>query len=146
MGATPPQESRATTQGWLGGDADLQWDDTSNVTAEVTAMFDGATSKHGLSSRMRFFFVASLTPSTARAYSIPPFRAIGGQASYVDHGVVSNTALTDTVAHELGHILIDSGAQTAIVNPADITNLMFAPGRTGSNLDATQCATIFGNA
>jgi Domain of unknown function (DUF4157) len=145
-GATPPQESLATTQGWLGGDTDLQWDDTSNVTAEEKAMFDGATSNRGLSSRMRFFFVASLTPDTARAYSIPPFRAVGGQAAYVNHGVVSNSALTDTVAHELGHILIDSGAHAGIVNPGDTRNLMFAPGRTASDLDATQCATIFGNA
>jgi hypothetical protein len=145
-GATPPQESPATTQGWLGGDTDLQWDDTSAVTAEETAMFNGAASSHGLSSRMRFFFVASLTPATARAYSIPPFRAVGGQAGYVNHGVVSNSALSDTVAHELGHILIDSGAHTGIVNPADTRNLMFAPGRTASDLDATQCATIFNNA
>jgi len=32
------------------------------------------------------------------------------------------------------------------VTPTDTRNLMFAPGRTASDLDASQCATIYGNA
>jgi hypothetical protein len=109
-------------------------------------MFDGGTTAHNLSSRMRVFYVATMTPNKGRANSTPPYCATGASAPYLDYVEVNNTALPDTLAHELGHILLDSGRHSGIVNPADTTNLMFAPGRTGSNLDATQCSTIFGNA
>src|SRR5262245_17642500 len=75
-GANPPQESEAITKGWLGGDTDLQWDDSTAVTAEETAMVDGATNNHGVSSRMRYLFVASLSRDTERECSITVFRAI----------------------------------------------------------------------
>ena len=106
-------------------------------------MFDGATATHGLSSRMRVFYVATMTPSSALANSMPPYCATGTTARYLDYVEIRNAARPDTLAHELGHILLNSGAHAGIVNPADTTNLMFAPGRTGSNLDATQCATVF---
>ena len=146
-GATPPQESLATTQGWLGGDNDLAWDTScGSASAEEQAMFDGATATHGLSSRMRVFYVATMTPSSALANSMPPYCATGTTARYLDYVEIRNAARPDTLAHELGHILLNSGAHAGIVNPADTTNLMFAPGRTGSNLDATQCATVFESA
>jgi hypothetical protein len=56
------------------------------------------------------------------------------------------SAFHDTLAHELGHILLNSGNHAGIDNPSDNRNLMFAPGRTASDLDASQCAIIFGNA
>lgn len=108
-------------------------------------MFDGAATNHSLTSRMRVFFVASFNTS-GLAYSIPPYCATGAEERYVNHAVVGNNALTDTLAHEFGHILLNSGTHSGIDNPADSRNLMFAPGRTASDLDATQCATIFGNA
>ena len=146
-GATPPQESQTTTEGWLDGDTELKWGDTCGaVDTEETNMWDGATSKYNLSSRMRVFFVESLNPATALAYSTPPYCATGPEAPYVDHAVIPNTALSDTLAHEFGHILLDSGRHTGIDNTTDNRNLMFAPGRTASDLDTTQCATIFGNA
>jgi hypothetical protein len=95
---------------------------------------------------MRVFFVESINPATAFAYSTPPFCATGAEAPYVDHVVVPNTALPDTLAHEFGHVLLDSGRHTGIDNPADTRNLMVSPGRTASDLDTTQCGTIFGNA
>ena len=145
-GATPPQETEATTKSWLGGDTDLNWDENcGSVTAEETAMFDGATTAHHLNSRMRVFYVGTMTPTTALANSLPPYCATGASAPYLDYIEINNGALSDTLAHELGHILLDSGRHSGIVNPADTQNLMFAPGRTASNLDATQCSTIFGN-
>jgi hypothetical protein len=145
-GATPPPESEATTKSWLGGDTELKWDTHCGLEPEERDMWDGATAAHGLSSRMRVFFVETLNPATALAYSRPPFCATGVAAPYVNHVVVPNNALADTLAHEFGHILLNSGNHAGIVNPADTRNLMFAPGRTASDLDATQCATIYGNA
>jgi Domain of unknown function (DUF4157) len=146
-GATPPQESEATTKSWLGGDTDLSWEvNCGGVNAEETSMFDGATRKYNLSSRMRVFYVATMTPTTALAKSLPSYCATGGAAPYLDHVEVNNGALSDTLAHEFGHILLDSGQHSGIDNPADTRNVMFAPGRTASDLDTTQCSTIFGNA
>jgi Domain of unknown function (DUF4157) len=145
-GATPAQESQATTEAWLGGDTELKWHTQCGLEPEEQAMWDGATSTHNLSSRMRVFFVETLNPTTARAYSRPPFCATGAAAPYVNHAVIPNNALNDTLAHELGHILINSGDHTGIDNPADTRNLMFAPGRTASDLDASQCAVIYRNA
>jgi hypothetical protein len=146
-GATPPRESPATTQSWLGGDTDLAWDTSCGaINAEEKAMFDGATTNHGLSSRMRVFYVATMTPSSALANSLPAYCATGSASRYLDYVEIRNAALPDTLAHEFGHILLNSGNHAGIVNPADTRNLMFAPGRTASDLDATQCATIYGNA
>ena len=146
-GATPPPESEADTKGWLGGDTDLAWDTKcGSISAEERAMFDAVTTRSRLSSRMRVFFVATMTPATALANSLPSYCATGAAAPYLDYVEINNSALPDTLAHEFGHILLNSGNHAGIVNPADTRNLMFAPGRTASDLDATQCATIYGNA
>ena len=132
---------------WLGGDTELKWGNTcGGVDPEEKSMWDGATKKYSLSSRMRVFYVATLMPSTALAYSTPPYCAIGDEAPYVDHAVISNSALNDTLAHEFGHILLNSGDHKGIDNPSDTKNLMYAPGRTGSNLDKSQCKKIYNNA
>src|SRR5438445_13829757 len=143
-GPPPPQESLATTQSWLGGDTDLNLSGVTcgTPTTEESSMYTGATAAHGLSSRMRVFFPASTSGYPARAFSRPPYCAGG----FPNHVVIYPNALPDTMAHEFGHILLNSAAHAGIVNPADTTNLMVSPGRTGSNLDTSQCATIFENA
>ena len=143
-GATPPQESEATTKIWLGGDTDL---DLSGITCgtpttEERSMYTRATTAHGLTSRMRVFYPGSTSGYSALAFSRPPYCAGG----FPNHVVMYPSALRDTLAHEFGHILLNSGNHAGIDNPADTRNLMFAPGRTASDLDATQCATIFANA
>jgi hypothetical protein len=146
-GATLPPESQPDTESWLGGDSDLAWDTKcGSISAEEKAMFDAVTTRSRLSSRMRVFFVATMTPATALANSLPSYCATGAATPYLDYVEINNSALPDTLAHEFGHILLNSGNHTGIVNPADTRNLMFAPGRTASDLDATQCATIYGNA
>ena len=147
-GTSPPQETEEKTHSWLGGDTDIdrtQGAGCGNVGGEEQAMFDGATSDHNLSSRMRVFYVASFSTS-GLAYSIPPYCATGAEAPYVNHAVIGNGGHQDTLAHEFGHILINSGDHTSIDNSSDRSNLMFAPGRTASNLDASQCARIYANA
>ncbi|MBX3238411.1 MAG: DUF4157 domain-containing protein [Chitinophagaceae bacterium] len=137
----------ADSDAWLGGDTDIQVSSNcGSVSAEEKKSFDEAKSKYGLSSRMKFLYVDTLSGINALGYSIPPYCATSAAAPYVDHGVIPNNALPDTLAHELGHILINSGQHSGIDNPADKTNLMFAPGRTGSNLDNSQCNTIYANA
>jgi hypothetical protein len=139
-GATPPQESLATTQGWLGGDTELTWHTTCGVTPEEKAMWDGAASKYGLSSRMRVFLVNTFNPTTAAGYSKPPFCATGVAAPYVNHVVLSNSvsATTNPLAHEFGHILLNSGN-----HPAP-PNLMAPSG--GTVLTPADCATCYANA
>jgi len=131
---------------WLGGDTDLKWDTQCGLEAEEKAMWDGATTEFKLSSRMRAFYVDTLNPTSARAYSRPPFCATGKASPYVNHIVVSNSGSNDTLAHELGHVLLNSGDHHGIDNPADTKNLMLSPGRTGSDLDASQCKIIYNNA
>jgi hypothetical protein len=145
-GAMPAQESEANTKSWLGGNSDTDLD-LSGVTcptptAEESSMYTSATAAHGLSSRMRVFYPGSTSGYPALAFSRPPYCAGG----FPNHVVIYSSALHDTLAHEFGHILLNSGNHTGVVNPADNRNLMFSPGRTASDLDATQCATIFGNA
>ncbi|MGB8463890.1 MAG: hypothetical protein WCE49_03010, partial [Terrimicrobiaceae bacterium] len=110
------------------------------VTPEERAMWDGATNKHGLSSRMRVFYVATLDPTTAAGYSKPPFCATGNASPYVNYVVLSNSASSSTnpLAHEFGHILLDSG------NHETPPNLMAPAG--GTDLTPTQCVTVYGNA
>jgi hypothetical protein len=144
-GATPPPESQSDTEGLLGGDTDVdrtQGEGCGNVGGEEQMMFDRLTAKHGLSSRMRVFFVASFSPTPAAGYSIPPYCATGAEAPYVNHVVLQNTANnTDDLAHEFGHILLNDGNHST--NNQD---LMFATNVRGTNLSATDCATIFSNA
>ncbi|HET7461543.1 MAG TPA: hypothetical protein VFJ82_09840 [Longimicrobium sp.] len=136
----------AETTGWI-GDQDLAVSATcGTVTGEQKALYDGATAKWALGSRMKAFFVSSMSGVSAYGLSNPPYCATGTAAAYVNHLVIENDALSDSMAHEFGHTLLNSGTHAGVDNPADKSNLMFAPGRTGSNLDASQCATIFGNA
>jgi len=132
---------------WLGGDTDVKVsDDCSKVAAEEKAMYDGATSELHLSSRMRAFYVQTFSGYDVLAFSLPPYCASGTRAPYVNHLIIEDAALHDTLAHELGHILLNSEAHHGIDNRADTKNLMFAPGRTASDIDASQCKIIYNNA
>lgn len=136
----------AVSDSWI-GDTDLAVQRScGTVTTEERAMFDGATTRYTLGSRMKVFYIATLSGNDALAYSIPPYCAIGSSAPYVNHAVIKNAALSDTMAHEFGHILINSGDHHGIDNPSDSCNIMYAPGRTGSNLDASQANIIYNNA
>jgi hypothetical protein len=145
-GATPPRESRATTQSWLGGNGDTDLDlsgvTCATPTTEERSMYTNATAAHGLSSRMRVFYPGSTSGYPALAFSRPPYCAGG----FPNHIVMYPGALNDTLAHEFGHILLNNKMHSGMVNPADTRNLMFAPGRTASDLDPVQCLVIFGNA
>jgi hypothetical protein len=127
---------------WLGGDTDLtRKHSCTNVHAEEEAMRAGATSNFSLSSRIRVFYVASMTPSL-RGVSFPPLCSSGARARFLDHAYISNIAARRSLAHEFGHILLDSR-----VHPADKNNLMHESNTaTGETLEPSQCTTIFNNA
>ena len=142
-GATPPKESQATTESWLGGDTDVdrtQGVGCGNVGGEEQNMFDRANAKYGFSSRMRVFYVASFSGGGGAGYSIPPYCATGPESPYVNYVVLSNSASSSTnpLAHEFGHILLDSG------NHETPPSLMAPAG--GTDLTPTQCVTVYGNA
>lgn len=133
----------ADSDSWLGGDTDLHANNNcGNPSAEERALFDGAKTKFGLASRMKFFFVDTISGIDALGYSFPPM--CGPSAAHVNHAVIPNNALCDTVAHELGHILLNSATHASIDNPADTTNIMYSP-RNGSEIDRTQCTQIRAN-
>ena len=132
---------------WLDGDTVLSRSSACGaVHAEETAMYDGAANLLNLSNYIRIFYVESISP-TARAYCKPPYCATGDEASQEGMVAVTNRAADRSLAHEFGHILLNSGRHTGIDNPADTSNLMVPTNTaTGETLDATQCATIFNNA
>lgn len=140
-GATPPQESLATTQSWLGGDTDASIDpNCGSVTSEEEKMYDEATRTHSLSSRMRVFLVATGSGYGGAGYSLPPYCATGSARPYVNHVVLSNSvsATTNPLAHEFGHILLNNGAHPTF------PDLMAPSG--GATLSAADCATCYANA
>ena len=147
IGKNPPTESEATTKSWLGGDTDLSTGASCSTSPpEETSMFTNATLKYSLSSRIRAFYPASVSGFSAHAYSITPSCAASG-VGFANHTVIYPTAFPETLAHEFGHILLNSGLHTGIVQPSDKRNIMFSP-REGhrENIDNIQCQTIYANA
>jgi len=145
-GQEPPVPNDLSNK-WLGGDTDVRVADTCGaVGAEEKAMYDGAASEFKLSSRMRAFYVESFSGvSDATAFSLPPYCATGAAAPYVNHLIIQNIGRGNTLAHELGHILLNSPAHQGIDNPADRNNVMFGPG-SGFDIDDSQCKKIYNNA
>ena len=97
---------------FLGGDTDLQMAGCGNVAQEELDTFLGATAEFGLSSRIKVFYVASMTPSN-QGTSAAPLCATGPRAPLRDMVVVMNGHNRRTLAHEFGHILMNTFAVTA---------------------------------
>lgn len=131
---------------WLGGDTVLDRSTScGTISSEDKTMNDETAALYGINSRFRAFYVESMNPG-ARGASLPPFCATGAAAPYVNTARIANIAASRSLAHEFGHILLDSGSHTGIDNRADTSNLMIPTNTsTGESLDATQCATIFRN-
>jgi hypothetical protein len=108
------------------------------VAAEEKGMYDKATAKFSLSSRMRVFYVQSFSGLAGGGYSIPPFCAGGGASPYVNHVVLKNNVRNSALAHEFGHILLDSG------NHETPPNLMEPA--SGTEINDSQCKTIYNHA
>ena len=130
---------------WLGGDTVMERATggcgSGDARTEEIDAYQGAERELGLSGRVRVFYVESSNP-TDRGRAVPPSCATGRAAAIPNMLMVTNTAADRTLAHELGHILLDPGSHGMPAN-----NLMHITNTaTGNDLDATQCATIFANA
>ncbi|HSL69605.1 MAG TPA: hypothetical protein VK864_05145, partial [Longimicrobiales bacterium] len=129
----------AQTTGWLGANNALATSPLcGSVTAEQRALFQGAAAAFGLGARIRAFFASGLTGINASGFSLPPYCATGGAAAFRNHLVVANSGDTSTLAHEIGHILLNSGAHPA-------NTLMQGRPRPNEITDP-QCNTIYNNA
>ncbi|NLW34914.1 MAG: DUF4157 domain-containing protein [Syntrophorhabdus aromaticivorans] len=137
----------ATSDSWLGGDTNLaRIHSCTDVDPEEEAMRSGATTAYSLGSRIKAFYVESMTPSE-RAVCFPGYCAGGSRASFLDHAYVTNSGANRSLSHEFGHILLNNGNHTGVDNPSDTSNLMVPTNSaTGENLDNSQRTTIYGNA
>lgn len=132
--------SPVETTTWLGGNTDLRTGaDCAHPTAEQSGLFRHATTRFGLRASLRAFFPATLRGTGAAGYSVPPFCAIGGGSALRGMAVISNIADTGDFAHEVGHILLNSGAHPA----ANLMNPYGPP--QGERLTNNQCNTINNN-
>jgi len=129
----------AQTTGWLGADNALNASNACGSTsAEERALFNGATAAFGLSARIRAFFVQQITGVSASGYSYPPYCATGAAAALRNTAFIENSGDDSTLGHEIGHILLNSGAHPS-------GNLM-QPRPRPNELTDPQCATIYANA
>ena len=126
----------------LGGDTDLQMAGCGNVAQEELDTFLGATAEFGLSSRIKVFYVASMTPSN-QGISAAPLCATGPRAPLRDMVVVMNGHNRRTLAHEFGHILMNTFADHSVV-PNNLLHI--SRGSTGERLEPVQCAIVFSRA
>ena len=136
--------THAQTLAWLGGDTDLKASPGCGSTnAEERALFNGASAAFGLGARFRAFFPATLSGMAASGYSYPPFCATGPASPFRDFLVAQNSGDTSTLAHELGHILLNSGAHPAgsIMSPRPAPPAIRPP-----QFSDPQCTGIYNNA
>jgi Domain of unknown function (DUF4157) len=129
----------AETVGWIGADLQVQTGDCGSGSADQRHLGQQATARFGLASRIRAFYVQSVS-SGARAESCIPAGAVGylSRVSWI-----TNSATGRTLGHEVGHILLNSGA-----HPAGTTNIMSPTNQApvGETVTNPQCTTIYNNA
>jgi Domain of unknown function (DUF4157) len=133
---------------WLGGDTIMSRATTAGaIHAEQSTTYDQATATYHLAGRIRAFYVEDMNPSIARATSFPAVWATGAAAPYVGMVIVTNTGAGRSLAHEIGHILLNVSGGVHTAHPGGTDNLMEPTDTaTGETLEPAQCATIFANA
>jgi peptidoglycan hydrolase-like protein with peptidoglycan-binding domain len=131
--------SSALSDSFLGGDTDLQMADCGSATAEELNMFLGASTAFGLTSRIKVFYVESMTPSS-QGDSTAPLCATGARAPLRDMVVIMNGHSQRVLAHEFAHILMNTFAEHSV--RADNLQHIDA-GATGERLEPVQCGIVF---
>jgi hypothetical protein len=128
------------TTGWLGGDTDLYASSAcGSVSAEERGLWNGATLRFGMTGRLRAFYPATYSGAGGSGYSCPPYCATGPASIVRGMIVLSNNTTREDLAHEIGHILLNSGSHPNL-------NLMSPySGRTVVSLTDAQCTTIYNN-
>lgn len=130
------------TTTWLNGNTDLRAGNNCNrPSREERTLFTGASAAHGFGARFRAFFPATFTGVNGSGYScIPsdtPHRLLRNTA------VIQNDADTDSLAHELGHILINLGphTRTGLMSPRPA-----APAWRVDEISDRHCTRLYNNA
>jgi len=135
----------------LGTDGILQHSgNCSDLSTEDQALVSHAESAVGSRAKIWIFYVPNFEPqSDAKGLSCPVSSVAGIRATLPSIVLVAADADAATLAHELGHILIDTGAHHGIVDPREPGNVMVAPrelsGGIHITLDALQCARVRAN-
>lgn len=130
------------TTTWLGGDTDLRTGTScGSVTAEERRMFQGGASEYGMGGGdIGVYFVASVTGLAGGGYSCPG--TAGVHALMRHNSVVNNTGSSDTLAHELGHQLINNDR----LDRHSLPGIMHGRPRATVTLNDAQCRRIHDNA
>ncbi len=132
----------AETTGWLRGNTDLRSaNNCDGPSAEERGLFAGASAAYGFSARFRAFFPATFTGVNGSGYSCI--------ASDTPHRLMRNTAVvqndgdTDSLAHELGHILINLGphSRTGLMSPRPAS-----PAWRIDEISNPHCTRLYNNA
>jgi hypothetical protein len=131
----------ADSRAWLGNDTDMQVAPScGSVTADERRVYTGAAARHGLTARLRAFFVATYSGySGGVAYSVPPYCATGPAAIGRGALVIQNASGKGDLAHESVHVLRNSGQH--LPDP----NLMGAS-PLSVQLNDAQCADMYSKA
>jgi len=135
----------------LGPDATLQQSgNCTNLSTEEQALVAHAESTVGSRAKIWVFYVPNFEPqSDAKGLSCPVSDVAGIKATLPSIVLVAGDADAATLAHELGHVLIDTGDHHGIVDPHDPGNVMVAPRELGGDIhitaDALQCALVRSN-
>ncbi|MBB6127734.1 eCIS core domain-containing protein [Mucilaginibacter lappiensis] len=133
--------TNAETMAWMGGNTDLHVSPNCGPrSVEERSMYNGATARFGLGSRIRAFYPATMSGSGAAGYSLPPFCATGLGTPFLNMIVLTNLTTAEDLAHEVGHILTNSGAHPAA------TVMSATNARTVLTLGDAQCTNIYNNA
>jgi hypothetical protein len=104
--------TNAQTTALLGGDTDLHsGNNCRGPSAEERALFQSGNATFGFGARFHAFFPATFSGLSASGYSCIPSDAPA--PLFRNTVVVQNDGDTDSLAHELGHILINLGPHTA---------------------------------
>lgn len=135
--------STAQTNAWIGADHVVDAPSCSSISAEQRKLSQGAKTDFGLNGRIRVFYAQALA-SKARASSCPP---AGADALVKGVTWIGNDATDRTLAHELGHQLIDSGAGVDD-HTKDTTRLLATSNdtRLGETLNDRECNRAYKNA
>jgi Domain of unknown function (DUF4157) len=144
VGVTP---TAALSDTWLGGDTIMNRATAAGaIDPEQTAAYDGATAAFHLGGRIHAFYVDDTNPVVGLATSFPAVWATGLAAPYTGMVIVTNRAARRSLAHEIGHILLNVTGAVHTSHPGATDNLMEPTATaTGETLEPTQCATIFAN-
>jgi hypothetical protein len=137
----------ADSDKWLGGDTIMNRATARGaIDPEESTTYDQASAAFHLGGRIRAFYVDDMNPSIALATSFPGVWATGAAAPYEGMVIVTNSAARRSLAHEIGHILLNADGTVHTGHPGGTDNLMEPTATaTGETLEPAQCTTIVAN-